>query len=44
MDIQGGVLWILQVDVHIAIGLLDHIVSLLGHIVLAPQVIVFLYK
>jgi len=32
------------VDVHIAIELLSHTISLLGHIVFAPQVIVFLYK
>jgi len=32
------------VDVHIAIGLLGHTISLLGYIVLALQVIVFLYK
>jgi len=32
------------VDVHIAIGLLSYIISLLGYIVLAPQIIVFLYK
>jgi len=32
------------VDVYIAIELLGHTISLLGHIVLAPQAIVFLYK
>jgi len=32
------------VDVHIAIGLLGCTISLLGYIMLAHQVIVFLYK
>jgi len=31
-------------DAHIAIGLLGHIVCLLSYIMLAHQVIVFLYK
>jgi len=31
------------VDVHIAIKLLGHTISLLGHIVLAPQVIVLYF-